>query len=118
MKLSEMSTRDAANCMADLAVPLGNIAKNPSVQKLFNEISNSKKDAVTTGIDMVIVLLPALFRDNFDDTVTIISVMTGKKPAEVAEQPIGTTIRDLRGLYDSELKDFFASQPAQEQDGR
>lgn len=110
MKLSEMTTRQAAACMAELAVPVGNILKSDTIKAWYEDNKEEKANVIA-----FLSLAPLLLRDHYDDTAAIIAALSGKTKAELDEQPIGQTIADLTGCIDKDLISFFTSQPKPEQ---
>ena len=106
MKLSEMSTEKAAEAMAALAAPLGNLAKNEALTTWLKN-HGSTELGLEAMLQIVIGLLPVFLRDNFADTVQIVAILAGKKPKEIKEQGILQTIRDVRDCFDEDLGSFF-----------
>lgn len=102
MKLSEMPTRQAAACMAELAVPVGNILKSDAV-KAWYEANKEEKATISVFLS----LIPMLLRDHYDDTAAIIAALSGKTRKELDEQPTAQTIADLKCCIDQELISFF-----------
>lgn len=106
MKLSEMSTKDAAACMAELAVPIGNLIKNKDVKKYLKLYADSEMTLDTFG-DMLINMLPVLLRDQFEDTSRVLSVLTGKTSEEIGKQSFKVTVSDIQCSLDKEFIGFF-----------
>lgn len=111
MKFSEMTTRQAAACMAEIAVPVGNILKSQTLKAWYEEHKQEE-----TTLHTFLPLIPLLLRDHYDDTTAIIAAMSGKTKAELDSQPVIQTIADLKGCVDQELFSFFTSQPKSEQE--
>lgn len=107
MKLSEMSTQQAAACMADLAAPVETIMNHPKVSEWLD--SRDKNLTTTSMIGMIARFIPVFLRDYYDETVRIISALTGKSAKEISCQPIKTTIADVSSVWDEDLQDFFKS---------
>ena len=106
MKLSEMRTKQAAACMAELAAPVGVLLKNDAVRQYLNKAAKQEA-SIPVLSDALEILLPVLFRDHYEETAKILSIMTGKTPDEISEQPVKITIRDVRDTIDGELIGFF-----------
>lgn len=111
MKFSEMTTRQAAACMAEIAVPVGNILKSETVKAWYEEHKQEQ-----ANLHAFLPLIPLLLRDHYDDTAAIIAAMSGKTKAELDSQLATQTIADLKGCMDQELFSFFTSQPKSEQE--
>lgn len=107
MKLSEMSTQQAAACMADLAAPVETIMSHPKVAEWLD--NRNQNLTVTSMIGMIARFIPVFLRDYYSETVRIISTLTGKPVSAINTQPIKTTIADVRDVWDEDLKDFFKS---------
>lgn len=107
-KLSEMSTRKAAGLLGELAVPLGNLSQNPAIQSFFDKYKTAEMNA-GLAITGLVQMIPAFLQDNYDDTVAILALLTGKTADEIGDQPITQTIADVRGCVDGELSQLFTS---------
>lgn len=114
MKLSEMSTRQAAECMADMVGAIGRIVKDAKVKEAFEKAVIAKKP-YEQKLLLATELPPLLLRRHLNDTAKIVSVLMGKTPEEVLDQPIRQTIEDIVNSLDGELFDFFKSSGASEQ---
>lgn len=106
MKLSEMSTRKAAACMAELAAPIGTLMKSKAVQEYLDKAAKQKA-SIPMLADAIGVLLPVLLRDHYAETVKVLSILTGKTADEIGEQPVRITISDVNASFDGELIGFF-----------
>ena len=106
MKLSEMPTRKAAECLAELAEPFGVILKTPAVEEYLKKAAN-KEATVSMLVDAFIALLPSFLREHFDETAKILAVLTGKTPEEIGDQTLKVTIDDVKDSFDGELIGFF-----------
>lgn len=106
MKLSEMSTRKAAECMVELAAPVGALVKDPAVRE-YLEKAAQKKASIDMLADAVGVLLPVFLQKHYSETVKVLSILTGKSAPEIDEQPIKTTISDVKESLDGDLFGFF-----------
>lgn len=106
MKLSEMPTRKAAECMAELAEPFGVLLKTPAVEEYLKKAAN-KEASIEMLLDAFFSLLPFFLREHFDATAKILAVLTGKTPEEIGEQTFKETLVDVKGSFDGELIGFF-----------
>lgn len=114
MKLSEMSTRQAAECLADMTIAVDRIAKDAKVKEVFERASMAKKD-YEQKLLLMTELPPLLLRRHLNDVAQIISVLTGNLLEDVLDQPVKQTIQDIVSSMDMELVDFFKSSDASEQ---
>lgn len=116
MKLSEMSTRKAAQCLVDLAAPIGTLVKNPAVKEYMKKAAN-KEANLETMMNAFAELVPIFLRDHFDEMASIVAVLTGKTPDQVGDQSIGETLMDLKNSIDGDLIRFFTKSPGTVQAG-
>ena len=106
MKLSEMSTQKAAQCMVELAAPMNAILKNPAVKEYMKKSAN-KEATVSMMLDAFAELIPVFLRDHYNEMVKIVSILSCKTAEEVSNQSIIDTLKDLKGSVDREFIDFF-----------
>ena len=112
MKISEMSTIQAASALAKLSGPLSRLLKDGKLKEVFENLSGHKEDmnVVEAIADVVDVVMPMLFEEHATDTFTIVSIMCGKPIKEVSEQKFITTMNEIREFaQDREFIDFLAS---------
>ena len=123
MKLSEMTTVQLSNAIADLAEPLANIAEDKELasrlseyRKFFIETGETDKDGSTSGTKIIQLaanlirnIFPISMKTHCNDTIAIIAALTGKTKKQVAQQKGLQTIKDLTESIDKDLIDFFRS---------
>ena len=102
MKLSQMPLTQARDAMVDLAVSLGEIARDPAVTSFFDE-TRAGKLSLADMLDMVLALL----RDHYAATVSVLAVLSGHSTEELTGMTLPQIIRLVHDLYDTELKAFF-----------
>ena len=114
MKLSEMSTDRACDCMLALAEPVGNIVEDGKVAAAITDLmSQSDKITAAEAVGKAVrKILPLALREHRADVYQILAALTGKTTVEIAAQPIGQTISDAKGAFDRDLADFFQSSAA------
>lgn len=106
MKLSAMSTREAAVKMAALAAPIGNITKNQHIITFFD--NRRGKDTPTADmLSSVVGLIPALLVDSYDDVIAVVSILSDKPVEKIDKQPFTQTIKDAKESIDKELLALF-----------
>lgn len=113
MKLSEMTTRQAAAALVDLAVSVEEITSHPAFLRCLSSFSSMSRDddkekASDRGLRMILDLLPVLLKDCYKSTISILSVLTGKSVEQIDNQSVFQTIRDVRDSWDADLKSFFS----------
>lgn len=119
MKLSEMSTKQLAAALCQLVAPIANIAKDESLNGVFNGIAaRMQADAHMTNFEKIGELLgavPVLLDTHYADTIRIIAVMTGRTDAEVEKLNGYEMIGEFRASIDKQFIDFFKSSAAMAQ---
>lgn len=111
MKISEMSTRQAAECLCKISAPLGRIGEDEAVIEQLKEFGEKAKgQAVLTLVTgMASKFVPLLLDTHYEDTVEILAAMTGKTAVEIGEQSVLVTLKDARESVDKDLIDFFTA---------
>lgn len=110
MRISEMNTKQAANCLCLIAAPLGRIGEDAVVNAYLKSLSSKKGATMMQLISgAVSELIPALLNTHYEDTVAVIAALTSKTAQEIEEQNILATLRDVRGSIDKDLIDFFTA---------
>lgn len=107
MKLSEMNTKDAAACIAELAAPLATVAKNPVVKEYF-EKAKDKEASFSLVMDALTSMLPVFLRDHYNEVSKVLSILTGKTTKQINDQSIRQTIADAKEVFDGDLASFFS----------
>lgn len=114
MKLSEMTTDQAADALVRLVEPAAEIVND---EKVFKVIQGAGKIAKATWQVQLAYILrevaPVLLKDHRNALYEVLSIMTGKEVAAISKQPITATIEDIRNSVDAELLRFFT--PSEEQ---
>lgn len=100
MKLSEMSTVDGFQMTARLVPHVDAIMADQNVRKVMTDEKNSVFSAYIT-------ILGAAAGARMDDTVEILSALTGKSSDEIKAQPFKATLADAKAVWDDDLKQLF-----------
>lgn len=134
MKLSELNTDKALDVLCELTPYASSIMEDNEILSalgdFMNQSADEKKNAdsndtaendVSTaekGIRMfggMVKNIPLLLKTHRHDMYGILSVLNEKSAAEIAAQPAGETIRQIKDVFrDNELMDFFKSSARQE----
>ena len=112
MKISEMSTMQAASALAKISGPLSRLLKDGKLKEVFENLSGHREDmnVIEAIADVVDIVLPMLFESHAADTFAIVSVMCSKPIKEVSEQKFITTMNEIREfVQDKDFLDFLAS---------
>lgn len=101
MKLSEMSTEKATECMAAIVPAMRSIMENEGVVKLIAEHRTpaDKKEMTDLFFD--------LMKNKKQEVACILSQLTGKTSADVLHQPFSETVKDITDCIDADLMSFF-----------
>ena len=119
MKLSEMNTRDIAKTLCALTQPVSRIAKDESLNGVFGELARKMRDnpemTVLEKAGELMGVVPVLLADHYEDTIHVISIMTGKTAKEIEEMNGMAMIDEMRKCIDKQFLDFFRSSAAMAQ---
>ena len=105
MKLSDMSTEKAFECMARMVPYVVEIENDPAIAEAKRKMTE-KSGEVTNG-DFMLEIYPLLMRDHLDALCGIIAAMEGKTAGEVKAQPYKETFAAIKAGFTKELFDFF-----------
>lgn len=104
-----MRTEDAIDKLCDIApiiADIGEKAKNDQEFKDFMAGYNKAKDNRT----FVLRVLPVLVKHYKEDAYAILSIWTEKSVAEIKEQSLGVTIKEMKAIFeDEDVRAFFSS---------
>lgn len=121
MKLHELSTDQALDALCELTPYISNIAADESMVSAVGKIINVNKDMNMFGQGLVFMermgeIIPMLLRKHRSDVYGILSVLNEKPASDIAAQPAGDTIRQIRDVFqDEDLLSFFRSSARQAQ---
>lgn len=110
MKLAKMSTKQAANTLVRLALPVKRITSDDAFIEMLRSMAAVNR--TRTLADMANVILdavPLLLEGHYSDLVTIAAVITGKEAKKVEDEPLEDLIADLKECIDDEYVRFFTS---------
>lgn len=110
MKLSEMTTEQAAQALVKIADPIERMMSDEKLETAFVNFANLYKSNPTviklTG-EVLGKLVPTLLKEHAEDLYQVVSAMTGKTTAEVRKEKLTTFIRDCMDFVDKDFIDFF-----------
>lgn len=115
MKLHELNTDRALDALCELTPYISNIAADESMVSAVGKIVNVNKDMNMFGQGLVFMermgeIIPMLLRKHRADVYGILSVLNDKPASDIASQPAGDTIRQIRDVFqDEDLLSFFRS---------
>lgn len=115
MKLAELSTDKALDVLCELTPYVSGICGDSELLGTLGEQIDVKEDMNLYGQFAVLMgrvssIVPMLLKGHRPEVYGILSVLNEKTVAEIAAQPVGDTIRQVKEVFqDSDLLDFFKS---------
>lgn len=109
-KLSEMTAAELTTALCEIAEPIGNISQDDEVVEALQKITKSKATNAIAGKLIGFSfssLVPLLLQKHRTDTFAVLSVLAGKTLEELEKENGFRLIRDIRGLFSSEMMRFF-----------
>ena len=115
MKISKMSTEQAADVLVRIAEPVSNIMDDSRVTDVLKEISTMKNiPYIKIFAILVPKIVPLALETHRDDLFEVVGALDSKTVSEVKNQNILKTIKVLQESIDKDLIDFFGSIGSQE----
>lgn len=109
MKISQMTTDQAADVLIKIAEPCANVMHDKNTIDMLDGLTKGKGvstiDYIASNIPVVVSVL---LKDHRQDVYSIVAALVGKTPEEVAGQKIADTIADVKESWDGDLVSFFA----------
>lgn len=110
MKISQMTTDQAADALIRIAEPAANIMHDEETLKVLEQMAKSKDtNGLSFFADNIVPISTVLLKTHRSDVYEVISALNGKNTEDIGKQKFTETIRDIRDCWDGELTDFFGS---------
>lgn len=112
MKLSKLSTDQAADVLLQLTPSVANITGDKALLDTLKEKTGGTTVAemYAAGAKKVTALAPILLKDHREDVFGVLAVLNECEIEEIAAQNIMQTIKQVReAVMDKDLRDFFES---------
>lgn len=110
MKISEMTTDQAAECMVRMTQPLANIMDDDNLKPALERLSEGKKEPVVKLVAaMLPKIVPLCMKDHRQDVYEIVGALADKPADEIGKMKFLWTLKELRDSLDKDLIDFFRS---------
>lgn len=114
MKLSQLTTEQAADVLCELTPYIANITGDKALlDELANKFDSKGKSAAelyTFAAHKYATLVPILLKDHREDVFGVLSVLNETELDKIAKQNIMETMKQVRDLFrDKDLLDFFKS---------
>lgn len=119
MRLKDMDTMQMAACMCRIAPAIERIGENKTVHELLKAYGEKKDEnapLLARYARLVGTLVPALLGECIEETVVIVSAMTGKSVENVKAQKGMETIRDVMEFMDADFIGFFGQSAVSAQE--
>lgn len=119
MKLSEFSTRRAADVLCQIAPSVSNIMGDSSLMDTLKDKIDVKNSSVAEifahGSSKISAIIPIVLHDHRDDLFNILAVLNDTTPEDISSQNIMVTMNQIKCVVmDKELLDFFKSSRQEE----
>lgn len=115
MKISQMTTDQAADVLVRIAEPVSNIMDDSKVAELLQDISRSKNvPYIKLFASLVPKIVPLALKTHRKDLYEVVGALDNKSVSEVSKQNVLKTIKTLQESIDKDLIDFFGSIGGQE----
>jgi len=116
MKLSQMSTDKALDCLAALTPYIEKLIEDEEILDIFKSKKAENEAQWLFGLKRMLTILPQIIGKHKETVFGIVSVVSGRTLEEVAEQSIITTLFDFKEIVnDKDLIIFFTSSAASAQ---
>lgn len=110
MKISQMTTDQAADALIRIAEPASNIMHDKNVFDMLEKLAKGNDDSPIKFIaDNLPMVVTVLLKGHRNDVYEIVAALSEKAVEEVGKQNIKVTILDIKESFDKELFDFFGS---------
>jgi len=115
MKLSKMTTDQAADVLVQIAQPVSNIMDDPEVEKLVSGLDKEKdKTIMRIFASLLPKVVPLALKSHREDFFEIVGALEHKTASDVKKWPLTKTMSVLRDSVDKDLIDFFGFTANQE----
>lgn len=110
MKISEMTTNQAADVLVRIAVPASNIMHDKNVFDMLEHIAKGSDATLAKFLaDNMTAVVTVLLKDHRNDVFEIVAALNDKDVDAVGNQNIKQTVLDIKNSFDRDLIDFFGS---------
>ena len=105
-----MDNDQACDCMVRMAQPIANIADDPEMKPMLEDLASRKGESTLEIIsDMLPKIVQMAMKRHRTDLYEIVGALTSKEASEVGKLQFVWTLRELRNSIDQDLIDFFKS---------
>ena len=120
MKLSELTTEQAADVLCTLSVPVSNIVGDKSLmdelESKFDMQGKTMAELYLFSAKKIAAIVPILLKAHRNDLFEILASLNETDAEHIAKQNIIVTMKQIRdAMKDKELMDFFRSCKQEEE---
>ena len=109
MKISQMTTDQAADVLIRIADPAANIMHDEETVAVLEKLAKGNDAPLTFIADNIVPVTTVLFKSHRNDLYEVVAALSGKTMEAIGKQKITETIKDIKESWDGDLVDFFAS---------
>ena len=111
MKITAMRGADALNALCDLVEPASRIVEDQVTLEAFRKLSllDGKSLHPMAMYAMMAMILRPVIKAHSEDLMQIAAALTGKPLDEVRKQTLMQTVKEVRAVWDEDIRDFFIS---------
>lgn len=110
MKISQMTTNQAADALVKISAHASNILDDPDMMEIVKDTAKTGKKDSTNGWSKILTkLIPCCLQKHREDLFAIIAALDDKTIEQVGDMKLIDTLNILKESVDKELLDFFDS---------
>lgn len=110
MKISQMTTDQAADVLVRIVDPVSNIVNDADFINVIENLAEADSSVpVKFFANNLAPIVSVALKSHKADVFEIVAALSKKTTEEVAKQKITETIKDIADSWDGELVDFFGS---------
>ena len=109
MKISQMTTDQAADALIRIAPSAANIMHDEDTVATLEKVANGSNNPLVFFADNLVPIANILLKDHRADFYEIVAALSNKTADDVANQKFPETILDVKNCLDGDLVDFFVS---------
>ncbi len=109
MKISEMTTNQAADVLIRIAEPAANIMHDNETIAVLERLATGNDRPIEFIADNIVPVFNVILKSHRGDAFEIIAALSDKTVEDIGQQKMTDTILDIKNCWDGDLVDFFAS---------
>lgn len=110
MKISQMTTDQAADVLLRISQPIANIIDDPEMEPMLKQLSESKKLSTTKLISTFLPKVTMLaLKTHKQDMYEIAGALAQEPASKMGKKPVLEFVNIIKESVDQDLIDFFKS---------